>query len=421
MRLPTRAPRSAQAALVLVLVLTLPLALGACGDSSEPNDPPDDPPDDAGEPPVAGCRDGELAGHGLYRLCFPAQWNGKLLVYAHGYVAPDAPLAVPDDVIGGRPLSAIVTGLGYAFAAPSYRANGLVAVEAVEDVAALTEEVRRVVRPDPARTYLVGASEGALVAALAAERRPELLDGVLALCGPVGDFRRQLEHFGDFRVVFDYFFPGVLPGTVAEVPAEARERWEDTYVPAIGAALQGDPDRAAQLFAVTGAAFDAADPATQVASAVAILRYSVFAGPDAQARLGGLPYDNTTRVYTGSADDAALNAGVGRFAAAPAALAAIEAQFRTDGRPGSPIALLHTTGDPVVPVEQQRLYVDEIQAADPAPLVAATEIARYGHCTFTGPEVLDAFAALVERVEGPATTRYAAASSRSEAMSITNR
>ena len=34
----------------------------------------------------------------------------------------------------------------------------------------------------------------------------------LALCGPVGDFAGQIDYLGDFRVLFDYFFPGVIPG-----------------------------------------------------------------------------------------------------------------------------------------------------------------------------------------------------------------
>ena len=102
--------------------------------------------------------------------------------------------------------------LGYAYATTSYRANGLVADLAVEDVAQLAQEVRRRFRPDPVRTYVVGVSEGGLVAALTAERHADLFDGAVAACGPVGDFTAQIDYFGDFRVVFDHYFPGVIPG-----------------------------------------------------------------------------------------------------------------------------------------------------------------------------------------------------------------
>jgi pimeloyl-ACP methyl ester carboxylesterase len=118
--------------------------------------------------------------HGaLYRICFPATWNGDLVLYAHGYVPAQRDIAPPEDVIGGQSISGTLTGLGYAFATTSYRANGLVAPEATEDLVELEATVRRLYRPDPGRSVIVGFSEGGLVATLAAERYPELFDGAL--------------------------------------------------------------------------------------------------------------------------------------------------------------------------------------------------------------------------------------------------
>ena len=62
----------------------------------------------------------------------------------------------------------------------------------------------------------------------------------MAACGPVGDFAAQIDYFGDFRVLFDYFFPGVIPGGPVDVPAQVRASWTSTYVPAVLAALQAD-------------------------------------------------------------------------------------------------------------------------------------------------------------------------------------
>ena len=39
---------------------------------------------------------------GLYRICFPATWNGDLVLFAHGYVAPQDDLAIPEESIGGQ-------------------------------------------------------------------------------------------------------------------------------------------------------------------------------------------------------------------------------------------------------------------------------------------------------------------------------
>jgi pimeloyl-ACP methyl ester carboxylesterase len=367
------------------------LLLAACGDD---DDGPSGPVDE-GEAPVAGCADASHASGALYRVCFPADWNGDLVIYAHGYVGPDEPLSLPDDVVGGVPVSTAVNALGYAFATTSYRANGLIADVAVQDLLDLDQTIRARYRPDPLRTFIVGASEGGLVAALAIEREPETYAGAIAACGPIGDFGFQIDWFGDFRTVFEYYFPDVLPGSAAESPDELRTGWESTYVPAVITALATDPAAAAQLLSVTGAPFDPLDPQTIGATVIGLLWYSVFSTEDAQARLGGQPYDNTTRVYQGSADDAALNAGVERFTADAGARAAL-GRFQTTGELTRPVVTLHTTGDPIVPIAHQGLYTAKAEAAGAESLIDERSFSRYGHCTFQQAELVSAFGTLVD-------------------------
>ena len=43
--------------------------------------------------------------------------------------------------------------------------------------------------------------------------RRTLFSSALAACAPIGSFRQQVNYLGDFRVLFDYYFPGVLPGS----------------------------------------------------------------------------------------------------------------------------------------------------------------------------------------------------------------
>ena len=210
--------------------------LAACGDGEGGQGIVDE-----GEPPVSGCTDGTTSGGALTRVCFPAEWNGDLILYAHGYVQPDAPLAIPDNLIGGTPVEDLINALGFAYATTSYRANGLVADVAVDDMVLLEELVRRTVRPDPIQVYIAGVSEGGLVAALAVERQPDRYTGALTACGPIGDFARQLDYFNDVRVVFDYLFPGVIPGSPIDPPAGVRAGWTSTYAPAVIAAVTNDP------------------------------------------------------------------------------------------------------------------------------------------------------------------------------------
>lgn len=356
--------------------------------------------DNAVEPPAEeavtpGCRDATLPSTALYRVCFPQTWNGDLVIYAHGYVAADEPLALPDDQVGGQSVSQVVNALGYAYATTSYRANGLVADLAVDDVAELVSEIRARFRPDPSRAFVVGVSEGGLVAALAAERRPAFVNGVLAACGPVGDFAAQIDYFGDMRVLFDYFFPGVIPGAPMAVPDSVRAAWETKYAPAAAAALGNDPGRTLELLTAAGAPHGTDDLPAAPATVIDALWYDVFALPDAGQRLGGQPYDNIGRTYQGSGDDAALNAGVARVTADANGRAGLAA-FETGGNLAVPLVTLHTTRDPVVPESQSVLYGEKVAAAGAGARLAQRTVDRYGHCAFEPAELLDAFGALVQ-------------------------
>lgn len=353
------------------------------------------------------CIDNTPSGPGdpRTRMCVPSSgWNGDLIVFAHGYVAPGEPLAVPDPIIGSAPLSALIQTLGYAYATTSYRRNGLVVLEGIEDVRALIAAFPAVTQKVPAHTYLLGFSEGALISTLLAERSRTLVSGVIAGCGPIGDFRQQTEYFGDFRVLFDYFFPGKLPPSAIAIPQSAIDTWASTYAPAIGAAVAAAPNTAAQLIATSGAATDLGNPKTVISTTLDLLWYNVFSTNDAAAQLGGNPFGNRSRVYGGSANDTALNAGVARFDASAAALASIDA-YQTRGWPQVPLVVLHTTLDPIVPFAQFTRYQAKVQAQH-SPNVSFVPVERYGHCTFTSGEILAAFNALLQRVATPRPQIY---------------
>lgn len=348
-------------------------------------------------PPWTGCESATQPSGALYEICFPSVWNGDMVFWAHGYVAPQEPLHVPDDEVDGTPLSTIVTDLGYGYAATSYRRNGLAADVAVHDLEELAQVVDETTTPR--FRLLVGASEGGLATALALERDGTPFDGGLATCGPVGSFRGQVNYFGDFRAVFDYFFPGLLPGNVTSVPQEVRDNFWAIYVPRIRTALADNPDATRQLLSVTRAPTDRNDPATVEQTVIGLLWYNAFATDDAMARLGGNPYDNRRRWYWGSDNDFRLNFRIDRYTASSAALTALEA-FETTGALNRPVQSLHTTGDPIIPYWHQPLYqVKALAAGTGLTLISAPAI-RYGHCAFTRTEALASFAVLVVRVTG---------------------
>ena len=163
------------------------------------------------------------------KICVPTPWNGELVVFAHGYV-PNVPGVFPldfyDTLPDGTELSTVVQGLGFAYATTSYRQNGLAILEGVDDVRALVARFESR-HGKPARSYLTGASEGSLVAALLVERFPTLFTGAYATCGPIGSFRYEIDHLTDFRVLFDYFFPGVFEGDATHVTPNDVQAWLD--------------------------------------------------------------------------------------------------------------------------------------------------------------------------------------------------
>ncbi len=162
---------------------------------------------------------GTLSGSGaLYLICVPPGFDpavGSLVVYAPGSVPPQLPLAIRDDQLGGVPVSAIITGppIGFAFATTSYRSNGLIVVDASQDLQRLVAKFRELYGPIGGKTYAVGVSEGGLIATLATERHSQLFDGTLAACGAIGDFQRQINYFDDFRLAFDFYFAPILAGS----------------------------------------------------------------------------------------------------------------------------------------------------------------------------------------------------------------
>jgi uncharacterized repeat protein (TIGR01451 family) len=354
-----------------------------------------------------GCYDGQQDSGALYRICMPqeGEWNGDLMVYAHGYVAPDQPIAIPEDQLvlpDGTSIPDMITDLGFAFATTSYSTNGLAVQEGMADLADLvgifsSEEVT------PTHVYLTGASEGGLIAALSTEQHDDVFDGGLAACGPVGDFRRQLNYWGDVRVLFDYFFPGVLPPFTPDqdppIPQDVMDNWE-AYEADIRAALDADPEATRQLLRVARVPLKRGDDQANVDALVQLLWYNVFATNDGVAKVGGQPYDNNPRWYWGSDDDWQLNQGVARFDADQAALDEIADNYQTAGALSVPIVTLHTLKDPVVPYWHEPIYRWKVSSQRSQALHINIPSLRYGHCSFGAGEALFALALLTYQVGG---------------------
>ncbi len=339
----------------------------------------------------------------LYRIVVPdAGWNGRLVTYAHGYVfpLPGAPLDFHDTLPDGTSVADAVTSLGYAYAVTSYRQNGLTVLEGVDDLKDLVHVVfPSVVGTAPAAVYVVGASHGGLVTTLSIEQHPWLYAGGVAVCGPIGSFPGQVDYFGNARVLFDYYFPGVIPGSPIDIPPYVFSNWATTYAPMVAAAIAARPARAAEAARVAGLAVDSGSPATLVDSWIDVLTNNVYATNDAVSKLGGNPFDNTRKLYLGSSNDWLLNWRVQRFAAHPAARGALQ-DYQTSGLLASPLVTMHTTLDPVVPYWHEVSYRSKTIRTGSWVHHINLPVFQYGHCAFTREELLFGFALVRLQVEG---------------------
>lgn len=338
----------------------------------------------------------------LYSIAIPDVWNRELVVFAHGYVNPTQPLALPELALNDTTsIEQFFLNMGYAFATSSYSKNGLAVNEGVADL----EDLLNIFNSSFGRVkqkYIVGASMGGLVSTFSIEQKYFAYSGGLAVCGPVGDFQQQLDAITDFRVVFDLLFPNVLPGTAVEIPQELIDNFESNYVPAIREALQSNPTITKKLISITLAAINPLDfYGSAEETAIEILRYNVNATNDAQSVLGGQPFDNSEKVYKARGGGMQfINRFIQRFKADETALNEVSKKYQTTGQLFRPLVMVHTVLDPVVSSTQLELYKEKVNKTESNALFESKTTLAYGHCAISEKELTDAFSSLVIKVTG---------------------
>ncbi len=337
----------------------------------------------------------------LFQIIKPANWNHQLVLYAHGIVDPQKPIALPDDA-GFVELRAALLAQGFAVGASSFAANGFAMREGARDTDQLLSRFISLAGK-PSRTFLVGVSLGGAVVLDLAERFPEKYSGVLPMCGFIGGSPLEVEYVGNARVLFDYFFPNVIPGTLLHTPLQDYDptppgnvgfnvavALTNGFVPT---ALNPVPPTV-QLATTLG--LEAASPTEVVTGLLEVLGFDVRYVNDLLNRTNlASPYDNRFIWYSGSLNDRALNAGVERVTGTVEGFEYLFRYYQPTGRVRIPTVTLHTTRDPLVPFWHEQVYHLLAAQRHRDGLLVQQSVNRFGHCEFAAPEVFHAFTGLV--------------------------
>lgn len=121
---------------------------------------------------------GKLDSGALYTVAKPVRWNGRVLLLAHAYRTDEQPLhaALPTR----QPFARALLDDGWLLATTSFRRNGVILKDAIEDLDTLRKQIAAV-HGAPSRVYLLGEAMGGAIVARLAESFPDDYSGAVAI------------------------------------------------------------------------------------------------------------------------------------------------------------------------------------------------------------------------------------------------
>lgn len=337
-----------------------------------------------------------------YGIFVPANWNGDVVFYAHGIIPPLAPVALPGpaDWDDAGALRDALGAAGYAVAYSSFSENGY----AIKDGMQRTHQLRGIFTSkvgNPRRSFLIGHSLGAQVVQGLAETYPDQYSGALAMCGVLGGTRMQVQYIGDIRALFDYFYPGVLPGGVMD-PIVIQDIKTQVQNPVLGAVI-ANPTGLGLIAASNQVQLAGNNPTELLTSLINALAYHALGVSDLLARTHGHTlYDNHDTQYGSALYPAAyydgVNAGIARYTATPDAQEWLDHNYEPTGNLRIPMLTYHKTRDRLVPYRHEAAYAARVAAAGASINLVQRSQDAYGHCDFGVADMLSNFQDLVSWV-----------------------
>jgi pimeloyl-ACP methyl ester carboxylesterase len=374
---------------------------------------------------------GTLSDGATYVIDVPAAWNGTLLLYSHGYVAPggsNPAVDVSDPLTGGYLLAA-----GYALAGSSYASTGWAVQQAIPDQIA-TLGVFQADVGTPKATIAWGHSLGGMITAALVQEYPGSFNAALPMCGVVGGGVGTWNEGLDAEFAFNT----LVAGGALEVVDISNPSANLGAAEVLLAAAQATPQGQARI-ALTAALADtpgwydptSPEPASTDYTDREANQYLWMQNVDfpfvfdfraeLESRAGGNPsfnngvnyamqlkksvdYDEVQALYSSAGLD--LNADLAtlkttpRITADQGALTYLSDYVIYNGQITVPVLTMHTTGDGLVPVQEEQAYSSVVTKAKDQALLKEIFVHRAGHCEFSPAEMLTALQTLLLRLNG---------------------
>jgi len=374
---------------------------------------------------------GTLPDGATFLIQVPANWNGTLLLYSHGYVVPGSPNPAHD--VGDPGTGAFLLANGFALAGSSYATTGWAIHEALPDQIA-TLDLFESMFGKPTRTIAWGHSLGGIITAGLIQRFPDRFDAALPMCGVlsggVATWNQALDSAFAFKTLLAF-------GSPLQVVNITNPTANFLLSEQILAAAQATPQGRARLALSTALGdtpgwFDPAslEPAANDFAAQEQNQFLWAANVDfpfifalraeLEFRAGGNPSWNTGVDYrkqfehsVDAAEVRALYAQAGldlesdlrtlneaaRISANPASVNYLEQNIIFNGDLHFPVLTMHTKGDGLVSNQNESAYRDVVNEAGHERLLRETFVHRAGHCAFTPAETITALSNLIQRLD----------------------
>jgi hypothetical protein len=389
---------------------------------------------------------GTTADTGQWIADVPANWNGTLLLYSHGFGPP-----IAQDAPDANTRAALLAD-GYAMAGSSYDPNGSwwALDSALSDQFQTLNAVEAQLPQRPTHVFAVGTSMGGLISSLEAERFPQrAIQASLTTCGIVAG----AVNLNNYQLDGEYAIAQLLNPTGEKIqlvgfnnnPGAGLATGKQLDL--LAAAAQNSPQGQARL-ALAMSLMNVADWPASSPTAPSPTNYNDQEAGQYAVEFGGQtdppgPGIQTTmdfvefgRPYIEQADggNASWDKDVNFFrlvaqspylpeivslyrqahlnlwsdlenltrhadtTATPSAVRSLERTSVPTGRLQVPELDMHTISDQLVPVQQENYYRNTVAFAGRSDLLRQAFVQRQLHCNFTPSELVAGVQAVQQRV-----------------------